>query len=43
MIKLYNDKNVIVKDLLKFIDNIDFNLTKPQLKLLPNLLLLMII
>ena len=38
MIKLYNDKNIIVKDLLKFIDNIDFNLTKPQLKLLPNLL-----
>ena len=38
MIKLYNDKSVIVKDLLKFIDNIDFNLTKPQLKLLSNLL-----
>ena len=38
MIKLYNDKNVIVKDLLNFFDNIDFDLTKPQLKLLPNLL-----
>ena len=38
MIKLYNDKNIIVKDLLKFFENIDFDFTKPQLKIIPNLL-----
>lgn len=32
MIKLYNNKNIIVKDLLNFFE------TKSQLKIIPNLL-----
>ena len=38
MNKLYNDNDLIVKELLDFFAKIDFNLTKPQSKVLPNLL-----
>lgn len=38
MNKLYNDKNIIVKELWNFFGKIDFIFTKPQLKILPILL-----
>lgn len=38
MNKLYNDNDLIVKELLDFFAKIDFNLTKPQSKVLPNIL-----
>lgn len=39
MTKLYNKENDIVKGLIDFFNNIDFNFSKPQLKVLPHLII----
>lgn len=38
MNKLYNTENDIVKGLIDFFNKIDFNFSKPQLKIIPHII-----